>query len=275
MVQIRRLVFRRVAYLTVTVVVSVAALPADAGPELASHRSVYGLKLGTVKQGGAYVDARGALNMVIEKTCDGWVMAQDMAMELDTVQGGQVRQAVRFTGWESLDGRNYRFAARTQTGGERRESRGEAHITTADTPGEVSFQLPQEGKIPLPEGTRFPVAHSVWLIERALAGEHQAPSVVFDGSDGEGPQQVTAFIGRRLEPTEHGRATMGPLTEQVGWNMRLAFFPVEGRAASPEYEMEVLQLANGVAPRLVLDYRDFSVVLEIKKVEPIPAPTCK
>jgi hypothetical protein len=250
-------------------------LPAIGGPELISHRGVYGLKLGAVKQGGAYVDARGALNMVIEKTCDGWVLAQDMAMELDTVQGGQVRQAVRFTGWESLDGLHYRFVARTQTGSERRDSRGEAHIEAVGKAGEVTFQAPEATKMTLPAGTRFPVTHSIWLIERALAGDNQAPSVVFDGSDGEGPQQVTAFIGRRLEPSEHSKTTLGPLAEHVGWNMRLAFFPTDSRTASPEYEMEVLQLINGVAPRLVLDYRDFTVVLDIKKIEPLPTPTCK
>jgi hypothetical protein len=272
---IRRLAITRAALSAAVLFLAGAPWPAAAGPELVSHRGVYGLKLGAVRQGGAYVDARGALNMVIEKTCDGWVLAQDMAMELDTVQGGQVRQAVRFTGWESLDGLHYRFIARTQTGSERRDSRGEAHIEAAGKAGEVMFQAPEATKMMLPPGTRFPVSHSIWLIERALAGDNQAPSVVFDGSDGEGPQQVTAFIGRRMEPGEHSKASLGPLAEHVGWNMRLAFFPTDGQNASPEYEMEVLQLSNGVAPRLVLDYRDFTVILDIKKIEPLPTPACK
>ena len=109
---------------------------------------------------------------------------------------------------------------------------------------------------------------------RALAGEHQAPSAVFDGTDGEGPQNVTAFIGRKVEAKEHGRGALGALAEQAGWTMRLAFFAEGSKEASPEYEMEIFQLANGIAPRMVVDYRDFSVVLEIQKIEPIPPPAC-
>ena len=56
--------------------------------------------------------------------------------------------------------------------------------------------------------------------------------------------------------------------------MRLAFFTEGSREASPEYEMEIFQLSNGVAPRMVVDYRDFSVVLDIQKIEPIAAPAC-
>ena len=56
--------------------------------------------------------------------------------------------------------------------------------------------------------------------------------------------------------------------------MRLAFFAEGSRDASPEYEMEILQLANGVAPRMAVDYRDFSIVLEIQKIEPLPVPAC-
>jgi hypothetical protein len=64
------------------------------------------------------------------------------------------------------------------------------------------------------------------------------------------------------------------LAERDGWTMRLAFFVEGSRDASPEYEMEIFQLANGVAPRMVVDYRDFSVVLDIQKIEPISPPKC-
>ncbi|MEK7246765.1 MAG: DUF1849 family protein [Pseudomonadota bacterium] len=242
--------------------------------EIASHRGFYGLKLSSARQGGAFIDARGGLDMTIEKTCDGWLLSQDLAMELATAQGGEVRQVIRYSGWESLDGKNYRFVSRTQTGQDRKESRGDAHVIASDLSGEAVFQRPKAKTVPLPPGTRFPIAHAIWLIDRALAGEHQAPSAVFDGTDGEGPQNVTAFIGRKVAAKEHGRGTLGALAEQAGWTMRLAFFAEDSKEASPEYEMEIFQLANGVAPRMVLDYRDFSVVLEIQKIEPIPPPAC-
>lgn len=250
-----------------------AAMPATAF-ELVPHRSVYGLKLGTVKQGVQFVGARGGLDMSIEKTCDGWVMNQQLTVELDTQVGGQLRQAVRFTGWESLDGKRYRFVARSQAGDKRLDSKGKATAPQGGKPGHVEFAMPKVQTLELPADTRFPVTHAAWLIETAKTGSHTAPSVVFDGSDGEGPQQVAAFIGKRVEAKDHGMGKLGPLAQHGGWPMRLAFFPLGGKDASPEYEMEVMQLENGVATKLVLDYREFSVVLEINKIEPLPAPKC-
>lgn len=249
------------------------AVPADAA-DIVSHRGIYNLKLASSRQGGPFVDARGGLDMTIEKTCDGWLLTQDLVMELATAQGTEVQQLIRYSGWESLDGGRYRFVSRTQTGPEQKESRGNARIVSGDLSGEADFQAPSARKVKLPPGTRFPIAHAAWLIDRALAGENQAPSVVFDGTDGEGPQNVTTFIGRKVAAKEHGRGTLGALAERDGWTMRLAFFTEGSREASPEYEMEIFQLSNGVAPRMVVDYRDFSVVLDIQKIEPIAAPAC-
>ena len=257
-----------------TVALAMAAAGAGAA-EIVSHRGFYGLKLSAARQGGAFVDARGGLDMTIEKTCDGWLLTQNMAMELATAQGEQVRQAVRYSGWESLDGARYRFVSKTRTDRSEKDAKGTARVGVADKPGEAVFENAETKAVALPPGTRFPIAHAAWLIERALAGDHQAPSVVFDGTDGEGPQRVATFIGRKIAAKDHGRAAIGPLADQVGWTMRLAFFPEGSTEASPEYEMEILQLANGVAPRMVIDYHDFSVELEIKKIESIPAPSCR
>lgn len=261
---------------TVVLALGLSLAAAGAGAlEIASHRGFYALKLSSARQGGAFVDARGGLDMTIEKTCDGWLLSQDLAMELATAQGDQVRQAVRYSGWESLDSAQYRFISKTRTDRTQKDTKGTARAGAGDKPGEAVFENKQTRKVSLPPGTRFPIAHAVWLIERALAGVHQAPSVVFDGTDGEGPQRVAAFIGRKIEAKDHGRAALGALADQAGWTMRLAFFPEDGTEASPEYEMEILQLANGVAPRMVIDYRDFSVELEIQKIEPIATPSCR
>jgi len=243
--------------------------------EIASHRGVYGLKLASSRQGGAFVAARGGLNMAIERTCEGWLLNQDLAMELETAHGDGVRQAVRYSGWESLDGGRYRFVSQTRTDRTRKDYKGNAQAGKSGGSGKAVFDNAESKTVSLPPGTRFPMSHALWLIERALAGDHQAPSVVFDGTDGQGPQRVSAFIGRKVEAKDHGRGAVGPLADREGWTMRLAFYPEGGTEASPEYEMEIFQLANGVAPRTVVDYRDFSVELEIQKIEPITPPSCR
>ncbi len=241
---------------------------------LAPHRAIYSLKLGSVRANAGLVDARGAVKVVLEKTCDGWIMTQEMTMELDTAAGGVVRQDSRFAGWESLDGKSYRFASRNTLGKQVEGFKGEAKSGAAGKSGRAKFKVPAGKSMVLPEDTLFPAGHTAWLIERALAGDRQAPRTVFDGSDGQGPRKVTTFIGPRVDSGQHGKKKLGALVQRPGWNIRMAFFPLNSRTAAPIYEMEVLQLDNGVAPRVVLDYPQMTVIMTMEKVETIPLPSC-
>ncbi len=241
---------------------------------LVPHRAIYSLKLGSVRPNAGLVDARGAVKMVLEKTCYGWIITQEMTMEMYTTAGGVIRQDSRVAGWESLDGTSYRFASRNTLGKQVERFKGEARLGAAGKPGKATFKVPAGKSMVLPEDTLFPAGHTAWLIERALAGDRQAPRTVFDGTDGQGPREVTAFIGPRVESGEHGKKGLGELVQRPGWNVRMAFYPLDSRAAAPEYEVEVLQLDNGVAPRVVLDYPQMTVIMTMEKVETIPLPPC-
>ena len=56
--------------------------------------------------------------------------------------------------------------------------------------------------------------------------------------------------------------------------MRLAVYGTDERQSVPQFEIEFLQLDNGVVPRLVLDFKQFTVVVNLEKVESLPAPSC-
>lgn len=269
---LHRLPLRPLALATALVVGLVAAAPAAAG--LVPHRAIYSIKLGSVRANAGFVDARGAAKIVLEKTCDGWIMTQEMTMEMGTAAGGIIKQDLRSAGWESLDGNSYRFAVRNTTGRQVEGFKGEARLGAAGKPGRATFKVPAGKTMALPEGTLFPAGHTAWLIERALAGDRQAPRIVFDGTDGQGPRKVIAFIGPRVESGRHGKKRLGALVQRPGWNIRMAFYPLDSRAAAPEYEVEVLQLDNGVAPRVVLDYPQLTVVMTMEKIETIPPPRC-
>ena len=255
---------------------AVLTILAGTGPlgaaELVAHRAIYSIALGSVQVPGAIVEADGAMKMELEKTCEGWIIGQDMTMNVITAQGRLIEQYLHFAGWESLDGRAYRFAARRETGDETESALGRASIGADGGPGEAAFKLPEAKTLSLPGETLFPVAHTGWLIDRALAGDRRASRFIFDGADGQGPERAVAFIGQRKEPREGG--ALGPLTDRPGWNMRLAFFPQDSRGGAPEYEIEIHQLDNGVATRMVLDFQAFSVVLTLEKIEAVPPPSC-
>ena len=271
-VSLHRLPLRPLALAAALVVGFVAAAPAAAG--LVPHRAIYSVKLGSVRANAGFVNARGAAKMVWEKTCDGWIMTQEMAMDMGTAAGGIIKQDIRSAGWESLDGNSYRFAVRNTMGRQVEGFKGEARLGAAGKPGKATFKVPPGKTMALPEGTLFPAGHTAWLIERALAGDRQAPRIVFDGTDGQGARKVIAFIGPRVESGRHGNKGLGALVQRPGWNIRMAFYPLDSRAAAPEYEIEVLQLDNGVVPRLVLDYPQLTVVMTMEKIEAIPPPRC-
>jgi hypothetical protein len=255
---------------------AVLTILAGIGPlgaaEVVAHRAIYSIALGSVQVPDTITGADGAMTMELEKTCEGWIMSQDMTMTVLTAQGRMIEQTIRFAGWESPDGRAYRFAVSRETADESESFRGRARIGAAGGPGEVTFKQPQAKTLSLPEDTLFPVAHTRWLIDRALAGDKRASRFVFDGADGQGAERAVAFIGARKEAGVGG--ALGPLAQRPGWNVRLAFFPQGSRAAAPEYEIEIDQLDNGVATRMVLDFQAFSVVLTLEKIEAVASPSC-
>ncbi|MCH8213459.1 MAG: DUF1849 family protein [Proteobacteria bacterium] len=267
-----KLPLRPLALAAALVVGLVAAAPAAAG--LVPHRAIYSVKLESVRANAGFVDVRGAAKIVLEKTCDGWIMTQELTMDMGTAAGGTVKQDIRSAGWESLDGKSYRFAVRHTMGRQVEGFKGEARLGAAGKPGKATFKVPPGKTMVLPEGTLFPTGHTAWLIERALAGDRQAPGIVFDGSDGQGARKVIAFIGPRVESGRHRNKGLGALVQRPGWNIRMAYYPLDSRAPAPEYEIEVLQLDNGVAPRVVVDYPQLTVVMTMEKIEAIPPPRC-
>jgi len=243
--------------------------------ELVAHKAFYSLKLGTVREGSDFIGAQGNVSLSVEHTCDGWTMSQILHMVLSTPDGGEVIQNLRFTGWESDDGIRYRFFASNNVDGVRNDFRGRALKGLEN--GNAIYSIPEELKVPLPKGTLFPIAHTSWLIERALAGERQVTTTLFDGTQ-EGVQKVTAFIGKKMQHGEHTTkeqgTLLGPLSQRPGWNIRMGLFELDSQNSMPAYEMEVLQLDNGITPSIILDYQDFTVVLTQVRLDDIPLPDC-
>jgi hypothetical protein len=245
--------------------------------ELVAHKAFYSLKLGTVSEGSDFIGAQGNVSLSIEHTCDGWAMSQTLHMILDTPDGGEVIQDSRFTGWESDDGIRYWFFASNKVDGVRNDFRGRALKELETGTGNAYYSIPEALKVPLPEGTLFPLGHASWLIERALAGERQVSNTLFDGTQ-QGVQKVTAFIGEKMQYGEHitkeQGTLLGPLAQRPGWNIRMGFYELDAQNSMPAYEMEVLQLDNGITPSLVLDYQDFTIILTQVSLDGISLPDC-
>lgn len=248
-------------------------VPASAvAADLVAHRAAYVIKTGKVRPGGAFSGVGGTMTLNVEKTCDAWLVAQDIDMVMTTTEGESLRQGLRYASWESLDGTHYRFASRNYVGHGEEFWRGEATLDRPGGRGEVQFRESEERAEALPPGTFFPVSHTAWIIDQANAGARQLPHNVFDGADGDGAAPAVLVIGKRVSPPAE---ESDPLLAQPGWSILLSYFDPESREALPDYEVQAIQLDNGVSTRLLLDYGDFTATMTLDKIEPLPEPDCK
>lgn len=253
----------------------VAPVPMErwlADADLVPHRALYSMRL---LHGGGIVGAEGVMTMSIEHTCDGWVFSQDLSAIFAMDGGTDVRQKAVFTSWEADDGSAFEFASRIETGGVVEETRGRASM--APDGGNADYTLPTQATISLDGQTLFPVSHTAWLIEEARLGNHTASRVVFTGSEELAPEIINAFIGEegdRSDAPEGMTLPDDPLMQGQGWPMTLAFFDLSANEGLPTFEMRTYQLANGVAPWLIMDFGDFSTLLTVEKIEAVAAPEC-
>ena len=102
-------------------------------------------------------------------------------------------------------------------------------------------------------------------------------SSVFDGTDEEGPVQITAIIGDKIK-SAGGKSfpdAVDPTMVSGGaWPVRLAFFPKLSGEDTSDYELTMMLHENGVISNMTIDYKDFSVEQRLMALERIPLDPC-
>ena len=56
--------------------------------------------------------------------------------------------------------------------------------------------------------------------------------------------------------------------------MHIAFYPLQGRQAAPDYEVQAIVMDNGVMPKLELVFDSFTAVQKLEKIELLKVPKC-
>jgi len=141
------------------IVIALSSGAASAGAlELAAHRAFYALEIKDSRNSN-FADVRGAVRVVRERSCEGWISEETVRMAVETDLGRVLEQGLHFTGWESFDGRHYRFASRARSNAEMLESRGSAQRGKSGDVGEVTYRLPSAQKQTLQRTKTNPPAH--------------------------------------------------------------------------------------------------------------------
>ncbi|HVY13222.1 MAG TPA: DUF1849 family protein [Alphaproteobacteria bacterium] len=261
------------------------ATPKDAFEALAPHRAIYKVMLGSAKNGGHVSDISGKMFFSLADDCHAWNINQKMQVHF-YYSGGDVSDNVSdLISRENKDGSGYVFYSRRKNDNDAPEVlRGEANLT-ADANGiglgKASYNGEGEKQISFTSNTLFPVHHTLELLKQARAGKKFYSIDVFDGADESGYNQISAFIGAQVN-ADTGKATAAKsdskagsgLLAQRGWPIRMAFFSPDNQRGSPDYEMDMLLLDNGVIKSMKVDYGDFSMAAELVKAEPLPEAKC-
>jgi hypothetical protein len=252
----------------------VGIAPSAESAEIAPHRALYTMSLGSARNDSGVVDASGTMDYEWGETCEGWTIEQRYRLKMRYAENSDVDIASSFVTWESKDGLRYRFNQKQTRNGEvDQEIRGEARLDGPGKGGVAEFTKPQPQSLRLEPGVMFPSAHTILLIDSARAGENFVSRLIFDGATDENAVQVSAVIGVKLT-ADPAAATRSPLLERPGWRVRLAFFPVDASAEKPDYELGMRLLDNGVSQDMVIDYGEYSIRAKLDDIEPLTKPNC-
>jgi hypothetical protein len=265
---------RGAAAATVLVVASSVGVTAAKAAEIAPHRALYSMTLGSSKNDSGVASASGTMAYQWGETCDGWTVEQRYRLKMGYAEQQDVDIASNFVTWEAKDGLHYRFNQKeTRNGATSDEIHGEAQLKAAGEGGAADFTKPDSKKIDLPAGALFPSAHTILLIDRAAAGENFVSRQIFDGATEETAVLVSGVIGPKIEP-DADAVKKSPLLNRPGWRVRLAFFPADQKADKPDYELGMLLLDNGISRDMTIDYGDYSIRAKLEDIEALPKPHC-
>jgi len=241
--------------------------------ELVPHRAFYTLEpVGTAHQEQPIIGVRGIVEVNHEKSCDGWTMVERLRMELMTREGALLSQELRFTGWETLDGSTYRFAAKGVSPTADLDILGSGKMR--DGKGEINFDRPKGKKFPVPSDTRFPISLLAWIVDQAKSGEKRIKSHSFDGTDTAGAELMTVFINGKGEPVYDLGVVRNELLTSSGWKMRFAAFAEGQKTSEPAYAYDAVILENGVMAEALLEFSGFTVKQTLKQINELPEPVC-
>lgn len=256
-----------------------ASRPPEAGipGAILPHRAHYKLELASARNHSSVRGASGEMTSSWEDACDGWTIAQNLDISFTYDEPNDNQLSSTYTTWESKDGQRYRFSYRRSHNGQLAEElRGNATLDHPGGSGTATYTVPERREVVLPPGSYFPTAHTLRLIQAGQAGQPSMLSAtVFDGSDEEGINEVSAVLGSgKPLMSDITKAALPPGSPSAAWPVRLAFFSLKADQTEPNYEMDTNLLPNGISEFMLIDYGDFKLRGTLDKIELLPEPDC-
>ena len=254
------------------------ALPRPDDRPFTPHKALYAIEMISRHSGSQIVNVSGQMFFEWKADCDAWLTDHRFNISYDYAETPPLHIKSDFTTYEPYDGQHFDFnSRRLRDGVLYEEVRGSATLPPDKTAGEAVFTIPEGLTYELAPGTFFPTAHILEILNQAQKGEKFVHAVLFDGTDEDGPVEVNAFIGDKVNPLAHVDPTKDidtTLVNTQAWKVRMAFFPADSQGSDPDYEMDVVLHENGVVSDMTIYYRDFSITQKLTALEPLAQMAC-
>ncbi|MEM9468991.1 MAG: DUF1849 family protein [Pseudomonadota bacterium] len=242
--------------------------------QLVPHKALYDINLISTRSGSQIANISGQMLYEWKPTCEAWVTDHRFNLFYEYADSPGMRITSDFSTYETFDGEEFSYSARRRRNGDLYEElRGKADIKKA----KASFSKPSDLSFELPDGSVFPMTHTINMINKAQLEKPIYNNVVFDGSDKDGPVEINAVIGKLVNPMSIVKANESldmSLVNSKAWKARMAVFPVGDDGALSDYEMSLVFHENGLISDMTIDYDDFSVSQRLVALEKLDENFC-
>ncbi len=232
---------------------------------IVAHKALYDISLSSKKSNSNISNISGKMFYEFKSSCDAWISNNRFDMLYEYPQGHAVRMTSDLSMHESFDGKEFNFTVQRKRDGDLFEE-----IRGSASPIAAKYSKPKGLIFELPQGTLFPMAHTLSVLKKIKGGEKFYNATIFDGSDAEGAVDINSLIISEAAPLSvKSDDVEQALIDSKAWNIRLAFFPLNDFEATSDYEMSIIFHENGVISNMGVDYGDFSVTHKLIALKPL------
>lgn len=252
----------------VFIVVFLMSLGLQATVELQPYRAYYTVSMaGNPDPRSTMEDVRGTMMIELNRVEGGWTVQQRSEMwrtyQDDTVE--HVRWG--YVTFEAQDGSLFKFNTFRKINDELNEEIQGIAIKKGKAI-EVIYQKPDKKTLALPEGTLFPIQHTMALLKAAETGDQIFPRIVFDGSTAEGASEINTFISaKKVMAGNPNSEDAHQFAHQPFWPVRFAVYGLEKTEYEPEYVTTQDLLPNGIIKQYVIDDGGMKIHGVLERIE--------
>jgi hypothetical protein len=245
---------------------------------LVPYQAGYELKL-LKSKGKAVNEAQGRIGIIFGgSACEGYTTTVRQEIQLSDGEGQTMQTRMQMSSFETADGNAMQFNSTKATpSGQNQITKGQAQRAT-DGGLSIALTQPKANKIDSESTAIFPTEHVVQLIGAARRSERLYAVRVYDGLDGgEKIYDTTAVIGpevdnsrRQITETERKSGLDGVRR----WPVAISYFEQGEGERVAAYVVSFDLFENGVTGNLKLDFTDFSLHGELKRLDIQKAAVC-